>query len=97
MRASLNSHLSAKITEEHFDKLFGINVKGTLFTVQKLLPLLNDGGSIILDGSVGSVKGTPGFGVYGATKAALHSLVRTWTSDLKDRHIRSTRRARTAI
>src|ERR1700747_171996 len=78
-----------KITEEHFDKLFDINVKGTLFTVQKLLPLLKDGGSIILNGSVGSVKGTPGFGVYGATKAALRSFVRTWTSDLKDRRIRS--------
>jgi NAD(P)-dependent dehydrogenase (short-subunit alcohol dehydrogenase family) len=78
-----------KISEEHFDKLFDINVKGTLFTVQKALPLLNDGGSIILNGSVGSVKGTPGFGVYGATKAALRSFVRTWTSDLKDRHIRS--------
>jgi NAD(P)-dependent dehydrogenase (short-subunit alcohol dehydrogenase family) len=78
-----------KITEEHFDKLFDTNVKGTLFTVQKALPLLNDGGSIILSGSVGSVKGTPGFGVYGATKAALRSFVRTWTSDLKDRHIRS--------
>ena len=57
-----------KITEEHFDKLFNINVKGTLFTVQKALPLLNDGGSIILTGSVGSVKGTPAFGVYGATQ-----------------------------
>jgi len=78
-----------KITEEHFDKLFDINVKGTLFTVQKLLPLLNDGGSIIINGSVASVKGTSGFGVYGATKAALRSFVRTWTSDLKDRHIRS--------
>ena len=78
-----------KITEEHFDKLFNTNVKGTLFTVQKALPLLNDGGSIILNGSVGSVKGTPAFGVYGATKAALRSFVRTWTSDLKDRHIRS--------
>jgi NAD(P)-dependent dehydrogenase (short-subunit alcohol dehydrogenase family) len=78
-----------KITEEHFDKLFDTNVKGTLFTVQKALPLLNDGGSIILNGSVGSVKGTPGFGVYGATKAALRSFVRTWSSDLKDRHIRS--------
>src|ERR1700723_4194109 len=77
------------ITEEHFDKLFGINVKGTLFTVQKALPLLNDGGSIILTGSVAGVKGTPAFGVYGATKAALRSFVRTWTSDLKDRHIRS--------
>jgi NAD(P)-dependent dehydrogenase (short-subunit alcohol dehydrogenase family) len=78
-----------KITEEHFDKLFGIDVKGTLFTVQKALPLMNDGGSIILNGSVASVKGTPAFGVYGATKAALRSFVRTWTSDLKDRHIRS--------
>jgi NAD(P)-dependent dehydrogenase (short-subunit alcohol dehydrogenase family) len=78
-----------KITEEHFEKLFGINVKGTLFTVQKALPLMNDGGSIILNGSVASVKGTPAFGVYGATKAALRSFVRTWTSDLKDRHIRS--------
>src|SRR6202051_2829977 len=56
-----------KITEEHFDRLFNTNVKGTLFTVQKALPLLNDGGSIILNGSVGSVKGTPAFGVYGAT------------------------------
>ena len=78
-----------KITEEHFDKLFDINVKGTLFTVQKALPLLNDGGSIILNGSVASVKGTAAFGVYGATKAALRSFVRTWTSELKDRHIRS--------
>jgi NAD(P)-dependent dehydrogenase (short-subunit alcohol dehydrogenase family) len=78
-----------KITEEHFDRLFNINVKGTLFTVQKALPLLNDGASIILNGSVASVKGTPAFGVYGATKAALRSFVRTWTSDLKDRHIRS--------
>jgi len=78
-----------KITEEHFDKLFDINVKGTLFTVQKALPLLNDGGSIIVNGSVASVKGTAAFGVYGATKTALRSFVRTWTSDLKDRHIRS--------
>ena len=78
-----------KITEEHFDKLFGINVKGTLFTVQNALPLMNDGGSIILNGSVASVKGTPAFGIYGATKAALRSFVRTWTSDLRERHIRS--------
>jgi NAD(P)-dependent dehydrogenase (short-subunit alcohol dehydrogenase family) len=77
-----------KITEEHFDRLFNINVKGTLFTVQKALPLMNDGGSI-LNSSVASVKGTPAFGVYAATKAALRSFVRTWTSDLKDRHIRS--------
>jgi NAD(P)-dependent dehydrogenase (short-subunit alcohol dehydrogenase family) len=78
-----------KITEEHFDKLFNINVKGTVFTVQKALPLMKDGGSIVLNGSVASVKGTAAFGVYGATKAALRSFVRTWTSDLKDRHIRS--------
>ena len=77
------------ITEEHFDKLFNINVKGTLFTVQKALPLLNDGGSIILTGSVASVKGTAAFGVYGASKAAVRSFVRTWTVDLKDRRIRS--------
>jgi NAD(P)-dependent dehydrogenase (short-subunit alcohol dehydrogenase family) len=81
--------LLGTITEEHFDRLFNVNVKGTLFTVQKALPLMKDGGSIILNGSVASVKGTPAFGVYGATKAALRSLVRTWTSDLKDRHIRS--------
>jgi NAD(P)-dependent dehydrogenase (short-subunit alcohol dehydrogenase family) len=78
-----------KITEEHFDKLFNINVKGTVFTVQKALQLMKDGGSIVLNGSVASVKGTAAFGVYGATKAALRSFVRTWTSDLKDRHIRS--------
>src|SRR5881396_952157 len=77
------------VTEEHFDKLFNINVRGTLFTVQKALPLLNDGGSIILNGSVASVKGTAAFGVYAASKAALRSFVRTWTSDLKDRRIRS--------
>src|SRR5258705_9396228 len=78
-----------RITEEHFDKLFNINVRGTLFTVQKALQLLNDGGSIILTGSVASVKGTPAFGVYAASKAAIRSFVRTWTTDLKDRHIRS--------
>ena len=77
------------VTEEHFDKLFNVNVRGTLFTVQKALPLLKDGGSIILNGSVANVKGTPAFGVYAASKAAIRSFVRTWTSDLKDRHIRS--------
>jgi NAD(P)-dependent dehydrogenase (short-subunit alcohol dehydrogenase family) len=79
----------AEVSEEHFDKVFEINVKGALFTVQKGLPLLNDGGSIILTGSVAGVKGTPGFGVYAASKAAIRSFVRTWTTDLKDRHIRS--------
>jgi NAD(P)-dependent dehydrogenase (short-subunit alcohol dehydrogenase family) len=77
------------ITEEHFDRLFNTNVKGTLFTVQKALPLLNDGGSIILTGSVAGVKGTPAFGVYGATKAAIRCFVRSWTVELKDRSIRS--------
>src|ERR1700677_1642639 len=78
-----------EITEEHFDKLFNINVKGTLFTVQKALPLLNDGASIILTGSVASIKGTSAFWVYGATKAAIRNFVRGWTIELKDRRIRS--------
>ncbi|WOD14654.1 SDR family NAD(P)-dependent oxidoreductase [Paraburkholderia kirstenboschensis] len=77
------------ITEAHFDKLFSTNVKGMLFTVQKALPLMNDGGSIILTGSVASVKGTPAFWVYGATKAAVRNFVRGWTAELKDRRIRS--------
>jgi NAD(P)-dependent dehydrogenase (short-subunit alcohol dehydrogenase family) len=77
------------ITEEHFDELFNINVRGTLFTVQKALPLLNDGGSIILTGSVAGVKGTAAFGVYGATKAAIRNFARAWTVELKDRRIRS--------
>jgi NAD(P)-dependent dehydrogenase (short-subunit alcohol dehydrogenase family) len=79
----------ASLTEEHFDKLFDLNVKGTLFTVQKALSLMNDGGSIILIGSVASVKGTAAFGTYGATKAAVRNLARTWTMELKGRHIRS--------
>src|ERR1700723_3669976 len=61
------------ITEEHFDKLFNINVRGTLFSGQRALPLLNDGGSIILNGSVASIKGTAAFGVYAARKAAIRS------------------------
>jgi NAD(P)-dependent dehydrogenase (short-subunit alcohol dehydrogenase family) len=77
------------ISEEHFDKLFNLNVRGALFTVQKALPLMNEGGSIILNGSVASAKGTPAFGVYAASKAAIRSFARTWTSDLKDRHIRA--------
>ena len=77
------------ITEEHFDKLFSVNVKGALFTVQKALPLMNDGGSIVLNGSVASIKGTAGFWVYGATKAAIRNFVRGWTIELKDRRIRS--------
>ncbi|MFD4620975.1 SDR family oxidoreductase [Streptomyces sp. NPDC058475] len=76
-------------TEEHFDKIFHINVKGAFFTVQKALPLLNDGASIVLTGSVASVKGTPAFSVYGASKAAIRNFVRGWTVELKDRSIRS--------
>lgn len=78
-----------EVTEKNFDKIFNINVKGTLFTVQKALPLLNDGGSIILMGSVASAKGTPGWSVYGASKAAIRNFVRGWTVELKDRRIRS--------
>ena len=77
------------VSEEHYNKIFNINVKGTLFTVQQALPLLNDGGSIILNGSVASLKGTAGFGVYAASKAAIRSFARTWTTDLRDRRIRS--------
>jgi NAD(P)-dependent dehydrogenase (short-subunit alcohol dehydrogenase family) len=78
-----------QVSEKHFDKLFNINVKGALFTVQKGLTLLNDRGSIILTGSIAGIKGTAAFGVYAASKAAVRSFVRTWTTDLKDRHIRS--------
>jgi NAD(P)-dependent dehydrogenase (short-subunit alcohol dehydrogenase family) len=77
-----------EVTEEQFDKIVGTNVRGTLFTVQKALPLLQNGGSIILNGSIASVKGMPGFGVYSASKAALRSFARTWLMDLKDRKIR---------
>ncbi|MGA8080395.1 MAG: glucose 1-dehydrogenase, partial [Candidatus Nitrosopolaris sp.] len=76
------------ITESHFDKIFNINVKGPLFTVQKALPLFQDGGSIILTASVGGSKGTPAFSVYDATKAAIRSFARLWTVDLKHRKIR---------
>jgi NAD(P)-dependent dehydrogenase (short-subunit alcohol dehydrogenase family) len=79
----------ASITEEYFDQTFNVNVRGTLFTVQKALPLLNDGASIILTGSIAGIKGTPAFSVYAASKAAVRSFVRTWTSELKDRRIRS--------
>ena len=76
------------ITEEQFDKTFGLNVRGTLFTVQKALPLFSDGGSIILNGSIAGVKGFAGAGVYSASKAAVRSFARTWTVELKDRKIR---------
>src|SRR5215813_15265367 len=76
------------ISEEHFDELFDINVKGLLFTVQKALPLFKNGGSIILNSSIAGRKGIGGFSVYNATKAAVRSFARTWTSDLKQRKIR---------
>jgi len=76
------------ITEDHYQKTFDTNVKGVLFTVQKALPLLKDGGAIILTGSTTSVSGTPDFSVYSATKAAVRNFARNWILDLKDRHIR---------
>src|ERR1700688_608881 len=77
-----------KITEELYDSIFSINVKGLLFTVQKALPLLPDGASIILCASVVASKGLASNSVYSATKAAVRSFARTWTTDLKDRRIR---------
>jgi NAD(P)-dependent dehydrogenase (short-subunit alcohol dehydrogenase family) len=76
------------ITEAHFDKIFSVNVKGLLFTVQKALPLFQDGGSIILNASAGASKGIEGSSVYSATKVAIRSFARTWTVDLKQRKIR---------
>jgi len=76
------------ITEANYDQTFNTNVKGTLFTVQKALPLMRDGGSIIMTGSIASMKGFGGFSVYNASKAAVRSFARTWTGDLKARNIR---------
>lgn len=77
-----------QITEEHFDKTFGTNVRGLLFTVQKALPLMAKGSSIVLNASITSIKGTPAFSVYSATKAAVRSFARSWAVDLKDAGIR---------
>jgi NAD(P)-dependent dehydrogenase (short-subunit alcohol dehydrogenase family) len=77
-----------EINEDHYDSIFGINVKGLLFTVQKALPLMPDGSSIILNASIVGSKGLPANSVYSATKAAVRSFARTWTTDLKDRRIR---------
>jgi NAD(P)-dependent dehydrogenase (short-subunit alcohol dehydrogenase family) len=77
-----------EITEEFYDSIFDINVKGLLFTVQKALPMLPDGASIVLNASVVGSKGLPANSVYSATKAAVRSFARTWTTDLKDRRIR---------
>ena len=76
------------ITEKHFDTTFSVNVKGTLFTVQKALPLLNDGASIILMGSTAATQGTPAFSVYSASKAAIRNFARSWILDLAPRKIR---------
>ena len=77
-----------QVTEAQFDTTFGLNVRGTLFTVQKALPLFNDNGSIFLNGSIASIKGFPAFGVYSASKAAVRSFARTWLVELKERRIR---------
>jgi NAD(P)-dependent dehydrogenase (short-subunit alcohol dehydrogenase family) len=77
-----------EISETHFDKTFGVNVKGLLFSVQKAVPLFKDGGSIILNSSIAASKGVEGFSVYSASKAAVRSFARTWTVDLRDRKIR---------
>jgi NAD(P)-dependent dehydrogenase (short-subunit alcohol dehydrogenase family) len=76
------------ITEENYDSLFNVNVKGLLFTIQNALPLMPDGGSIILNASIVASKGFANWSVYSATKAAVRSFARTWTADLKDRRIR---------
>lgn len=77
-----------QITEESFDRQFGVNVKGAVFTVQKALPLLRNGASIILTSSIGAYKGMPAQSVYSASKAAIRSLVRGWAIELKPRNIR---------
>ncbi|UAJ10548.1 SDR family NAD(P)-dependent oxidoreductase [Glacieibacterium megasporae] len=76
------------ITEKNFDATFGLNTRGTLFTVQKALPLFNDGGSIFMTGSIASVKGWPDYTVYAGSKAALRAFARGWLNELKDRKIR---------
>jgi NAD(P)-dependent dehydrogenase (short-subunit alcohol dehydrogenase family) len=77
-----------EITEEHFDAAFSLNAKGTLFTVQKALPLFNDGGSIFMTGSNASLRGYPDWGVYAGRKAVLAAYARVWVSELRDRKIR---------
>jgi NAD(P)-dependent dehydrogenase (short-subunit alcohol dehydrogenase family) len=77
-----------EITEDLFDALFDVNVRGLLFSVQKALPIFRDGGSIILNASTASIMGNPGRGVYAAGKAAVRSFARTWTSELKERRLR---------
>ncbi|NII54070.1 glucose 1-dehydrogenase [Luteibacter sp. SG786] len=78
----------ADIAEQDFDRIFGVNVRGLLFSVQKALPLLTAGSTVVLNGSVAGAKGFPGQSLYNATKAAVRSFARSWTADLKDRGIR---------
>jgi len=78
-----------EITEAHVDEILDLNLKAVLFTVQKALPLMRDGGSIIITSSIASVKGFPGRTAYAAAKAGLRAFARVWTTELKDRKIRS--------
>src|SRR5713226_8244482 len=84
------AHLApfGSVDEKFFDLHFGVNVKGLFISVQKGLPFMNDGGSIILNASIATTKGFPGMSVYSATKAAVRSFARTWTNELRERHIR---------
>lgn len=77
-----------QITDSHYNDIFDRNVKGLIFTVQKALPLLVDGASVVLTGSITGITGTPGFSVYSASKAAVRALARSWILDLKDRKVR---------
>jgi NAD(P)-dependent dehydrogenase (short-subunit alcohol dehydrogenase family) len=85
---AIEHRVIGEVTSDHFDKTFDVNVRGLLFTVQKALPLMRNGGSIILTSSIAGVKGLPAHGTYSAAKAAVRSLARTWTIELKDRGIR---------
>lgn len=87
--ALVEKTMTATATPEHFDKIFNTNARGTYFTIQKALPYLNDGASIILVAAAGKNKGLPGRSAYSGTKAAIRSFARTWTSELKDRGIRT--------
>ena len=87
--AFVEKMLTPAVTPEHFDKTFNTNTRGTYFTVQKALPYLNEGASIILVAAAGKTKGIPGRSTYSATKAAIRSFARTWTNELKDRNIRT--------
>ena len=87
--AFVEKMMTPEATPEHFDKIFNTNARGTYFTVQKALPYLNDGASIILVAAAGKNKGIPGRSAYSATKAAIRSYARTWTNELKERGIRT--------